>query len=307
MTKVSVIVISYNMAREVPRTVTSFLPPYQQGLSNSDIEIIVLDNGSPNPIPSVIVDSWPENVRYVSVENAHPSPARALNLGVGMASSDIVCPVIDGARMASPGLLHWGLQAIQSRPRAFATTAGFHLGEKLQQIAVEEGYCQDVEDKLIESIDWPTHGYRLFEICALAGSSKYGWFGFLNESNAPILPKALYDEVGGYDEAFDLPGGGLVNLDFLNRVLELQDTEYFSVLGEGTFHQFHHGVTTSRRVIKPESDGITTWAKYTAQYERIRGKPYRPVKRQPILFGKFPSKAAKIASAGLANFIRDHA
>jgi len=303
MPKVSVVIISYNMAREIPRTVTSFLPPYQHGLSAGDIEIIVLENGSPHPVPEDVRATWPDNVRYVSVPDAHPSPAQALNMGVGMASADIICPVIDGARMASPGLLKWGLEALKSRPRAFASTAGFHLGEKLQQIAVEEGYCQEVEDDLLESIDWPTNGYRLFEICALAGSSKYGWFGYLNESNAPIMPKTLFDEIGGYDEAFDIPGGGLVNLDFMNRMLELENTEYFSVLGEGTFHQFHHGVTTSRRVIKPESDGITTWAKYTAQYEKIRGKSYKPSARKPILFGQFPVEASKIASKGLTTLL----
>lgn len=303
MPKISIIIISYNMAREVPRTVTSFLPPYQTGIAPEDVEIIVMDNGSPEPIPEDVHRAWPENVRYLLVENAHPSPAQALNQGVSMSTADLICPVIDGARMASPGLLSWGLDAAAQAPRAFASTAGFHLGEKLQQIAVEDGYCQAVEDELLQSINWPENGYRLFEICALAGSSRYGWFGYLNESNAPILPRSLYDELGGYDEAFNIPGGGLVNLDFLNRLLRLDNTTYYSILGEGTFHQFHHGVTTSRRVIKPEADGITTWEKYTAQYRTIRGEDYRPPNRKPILFGQLPSEANKIAALGLDNLI----
>ncbi|NQY15736.1 MAG: glycosyltransferase family 2 protein [Henriciella sp.] len=301
--KISIIIMSYNMAREVPRTVMSFMPPYQVGVSPEDVEIIVMDNGSPRPIVETVHQSWPDSVRYKFVENAHPSPARALNEGVAMSTAPLVCPVIDGARMASPGLLKWGLEAASRDRRAFASTAGFHLGETLQQIAVEDGYCQEVEDELLASINWPENGYRLFEICALAGSSRYGWFGYLNESNAPILPRVLYEELGGYDEAFDIPGGGLVNLDFLNRLLRLPDTTYYSVLGEGTFHQFHHGVTTSRRVIKPEADGVTTWEKYTAQYRKIRGEDLRPPNRKPILIGQLPAEANNLAALGLDNLI----
>ena len=158
MPKISIIIISYNMAREVPRTVTSFLPPYQMGISPEDVEIIVMDNGSPHPIADSVRHAWPDNVRYQFVENAHPSPARALNQGVAMSTGLLVCPVIDGARMASPGLIKWGLEAVSRGSRAFASTAGFHLGETLQQIAVEDGYCQDVEDELLKSINWPENG-----------------------------------------------------------------------------------------------------------------------------------------------------
>lgn len=304
MPKVSVIIISYNMAREVPRTVQSFLPPYQTGLNDGDIEIIVMDNGSPEPIPAHIHSEWPASVRYVFVENAHKSPARALNQGVDMATAPVVCPVIDGARMASPGLLSWGLNAVARSERAFALTVGFHLGHQLQQDAVEEGYCQSVEDDLLASINWPSNGYRLFEICAMAASAKFAWFGQLHESNAPILPKALFTQMGGYDEAFDIPGGGLVNLDFLNRLLLLEQTACYSIVGEGTFHQFHGGVTTSRQVSKRESDGVTTWQKYTEQYRNIRGKAYAPAERVPILFGQLKPEAAKVAAQGLENMRR---
>lgn len=303
MPKISIIIISYNMAREVPRTVESFLPPYQTGIDMDDVEVIVMENGSPHPISSEITSSWPSNVRYHFVEDAHPSPAQALNQGVAMANADLVCPVIDGARMASPGLVYWGLEATKCSPRSIALTAGFHLGDKLQQLAVEEGYCQATEDALLQSIGWPANGYRLFEICALAGSAQFAWFGDLRESNAPILPKSLFEEMGGYDEAFDIPGGGLINLDFLKRLIELQGTQCFTIMGEGTFHQFHGGVTTSRRVHKPESDGVTTWKKYNDQYRSIRGADYSPPAGKPILFGRLAPEASKIAQIGLNNMI----
>ena len=300
---VSVIIISYNMAREVPRTVHSFLPPYQRGLEEGDVEVIVVENGSPLPIPQDVVSSWPHQVRYVHIADAHPSPAKALNYGVALARADIVCPVIDGARMASPGLLAAGLKAVACSPRSFVATISFHLGEKLQQLAVKEGYNQDVEDALIESIEWPKNGYRLFEIAAPGGSSRSTWFGTISESNAPLMPKPLFKEFGGYDERFDIPGGGLVNLDFLSRIIEDETIDYFLVMGEATFHQFHGGVTTSRHIQLKEADGETTWTKYARQYEQIRGHRYRHPGRKPILFGQFRDDAAEIAAKGLKNII----
>lgn len=301
--RISVVIICYNMAREVPRTVQSFLPPYQRGLAEGDVEVIVLENGSSRPVPPDLVAGWPGSVRYIKVDNPHPSPARALNQGIELARGDIVCPVIDGARMASPGLLAAGLRAIALKPRSLVATVSFHLGDKLQQFAVTEGYDQAVEDRLLESISWPADGYRLFEICAPGGSSKHAWFGTIAESNAPILPKALFRKLGGYDERFDTPGGGLVNLDFLRRATDDPALEYFLVLGEATFHQFHGGVTTSRHVQLKEEDGETTWSKYARQYEQIRGKPYKQPSRQPVLIGTFPDKAARIAAKGLENLL----
>lgn len=303
MPRISVIVVCYNMAREVPRTVRSFLPPYQGGLRQDDVEVIVLENGSPKPIPENIRASWPPAVRYINVPDPLPSPASALNLGVRLARAPIVCPVIDGARMASPGLLLHGLTIQESHPGAFVASVGFHLGQERQQIAVLKGYNQDLEDELLASVDWETNGYRLFEIAATAGSAKGAWFGSISESNAPILTKAFYESIKGFDTAFKTPGGGLVNLDFFNRCVSAPDTPYFLLLGEGTFHQFHGGVTTSKSVRDVEEDGRTTFARYAEEYHRIRGKTFGTVVATPKLYGNFRSECCLIAQSGLNHIL----
>ena len=157
----------------------------------TDVEVIVLDNGSNHPPATETINSWPYNVRYIFLENADPSPAKALNFGASIARADILCPVIDGARMASPGLLASGLSALKYSERTLAASIGFHLGDDLQQIAVTKGYNQEIEDELLRTIDWPINGYRLFEIAAPGGSSRTAWFGTISESNAPILRKSL--------------------------------------------------------------------------------------------------------------------
>jgi len=69
---ISIIIVAYNMAREVPRTVQSFLVPYQQGIQAGDVEVLVMENGSPHPTPPDVIKKWPDNVRYIP--RARPGP-----------------------------------------------------------------------------------------------------------------------------------------------------------------------------------------------------------------------------------------
>jgi len=284
---ISVIIIAYNMAREIPRTVQSFLPPYQQDIDFEDIEIIVLENGSSLPIDPDIVRDWPTCVRYINVESPQPSPAKALNDGVAMARGEWVCPVIDGARMITPGVFKRAHELIHAHDNPIIATTGYHLGDKPQQENVLLGYNQEVEDQLLESIGWPNNPYDLFKISSLGESAKKSWFGAVAESNVLVLKRSFYNTLGGYDEKFDIAGGGLVNLDFFKRFVEHDDSQYVMLLGEGSFHQYHGGVTTSRSVGLPslENESKTTWDIYAEQYLGIRGEPYHVPQIHPLIYG----------------------
>ena len=48
--KLSVILISYDMAREIPRTLQSLSRGYQQGALDLAYEVLLVDNGSPEPL-----------------------------------------------------------------------------------------------------------------------------------------------------------------------------------------------------------------------------------------------------------------
>lgn len=289
---ISVVIIAYNMAREIPRTVQSFLPGYQQGVSVGEIEILVMENGSSHPVPPDVVASWPDNVRYIEVENPKSSPAHALNLGVELSRGDWVCPVIDGARMVTPGVFQAAKKMIDAHENPVITTIGYHLGEMTQQLNIANGYNQKTEDALLESIDWPNNPYDLFNISSLGASAQTAWLGAIAESNALIVRKVFYHEIGGYAEAFDTPGGGIVNHDFFKRCIEHPTSQYVLLLGEGSFHQYHGGVTTSRSVALPsvEDETKSTWDLYAAQYKRIRGEDYQVSETSPILYGEMTER-----------------
>jgi glycosyltransferase involved in cell wall biosynthesis len=275
-------VVAYEMARELPRTVRSLAPGYQRGIGADDYEVVVVDNGSPSGPADLAMVSPPLRLRTMRIDPAPPSPASAANAGIQAAGGDVVGLIIDGARMASPGLLALARRAAGFGPRTIVATLAWHLGTQRHMDADDHGYDQAVEDGLLADVDWERDGYRLFEISTLAASSARGWFGPVGESSALFLSRQLWTELGGLDEAFALPGGGLVNHDLYRRACELDDVELVVLLGEGTFHQIHGGAATSRRF---------DWDDMDADYESRRGHPYRPPANEPLLFGTIPPTA----------------
>lgn len=277
---VSVVLCSYNMPRELPRTIRSLSPSMQRGVRKSDYELVVVDNGSTKPFNEEGCLRWNADLRIIKVAAASPSPARAVNKGIAEARSDLIGVVIDGARLVSPGVISTALQVSKLCDRVVILTLGFHLGPKVQMESISEGYNEEQEDRLLAQSRWTEDGYRLFNISVLAASSAYGWFCPINESNAIFMRRTLWNELGGFDERFQSPGGGLVNLDLLSRASQLRDTLIVTLLGEGTFHQVHGGVATN----SPQG----SIDRFKIEYETIHGHSFRIPEYESIYFGSIP-------------------
>ncbi len=278
MPLLSFIVIAYNMQREVSRTLHTLSRDYQQGGDDVDYEIILVDNGSPTPFDATGINPGVP-MKYIYREHASVSPADAINHGVAEATGDYVAVMIDGARMLSPGVVAGAAAAVATSACPVAAVLGLHLGPSHQRDSVSHGYSRDVEDQLLASIGWPDNGYRLFSISAWGGSCAGGWFDVAAESNCIIVSRDFFARLGGYDEAFRMPGGGLVNLDFYKRAVEAPESELIYLLGEGCFHQLHGGVTTSER------SNAYTFAELDEEYTAIRGQPFSVPTIRPRLIG----------------------
>jgi hypothetical protein len=274
---VSVVVVVHNMVREFPRTLRTLDPRYQREIDPEAYEVIVVDNGSGRPVDEAIISGFGGAIRHVRIDPAPPSPARAANVGIGMARADLVGLIVDGARMASPGLVSTALLAAHLADRPVITAPAWHLGPTTHMRAAEVGYDQRAEDELLAGIGWEDDGYGLFTVATLAGSSWRGWFGATSESSSIFLRAETWKDLGGLDERFDLPGGGLVNHDLYERACALAGTRLVVMLGEGTFHQIHGGAATSRRFTRDEMFG---------GYEELRGRPWRDPAPEPLYVGR---------------------
>ncbi|MHB8404822.1 MAG: glycosyltransferase family 2 protein [Gammaproteobacteria bacterium] len=285
--KLSVVVIVFDMAREAPRTLHSLSVSYQRGVSDDDYEVIVVDNGSPTPLGESVVQKYGRHFRYVYIQDASPSPAGAVNTGVRLSRGEYVCIAIDGARILTPGLIRTTLRAFNAYDDPAIATLGWHLGSEPQQRSVRNGYTKSAEDALLKKIDWPLDGYRLFEIGCLGMSSEYGCFSPISESNTLTVSRDAFELLGGLDTRFDLPGGGLVNLDFFRRACERPGSQLVMLAGEGSFHQLHGGASTNI----PSEELDSKFKEWTAQYTRIRGIPWEMPKQDPEYLGVFPLAA----------------
>ena len=283
----SLVVVHYNIPREFPKTLFSLSTSFQKGISADDYEVIVVDNGSKD-LPDI--SSYRDNgmnIRLLQVPNPNQSPARAINLGLNAALGKNIGVFIDGARMASPGLLQSAQQALIFSERSIVASRGRYLGPTMQRASMDEGYTKDFEDAMLESLDWKNDGYRLFEKSVFDESSGAHWFDpRISESNSLFMSRALWSEINGFSEEFQAPGGGFVNLDTLRRATTLDGTHPILLIGEATFHQLHGGVATN----VPKENVLPM----RAEYEEVRGVPYEPPVLNWLFFGNFKFKPALI-------------
>jgi hypothetical protein len=297
--RLSNIVIVHDMVDQAENTVRSLFQDYQRDVGPEDYEVIIVENESANLMRPDFIASLPANFSYHLRKNAAPSPGPAINFGVSKASGENICILIDGARMLTPGVIKNIMLAHEISSAAVVSIPGYHLGHELQQEAVSSGYDSATERGLLESISWPDKGYRLFEISCLNASSALGFFLPNSESNCISLSRKLWDDLGGYDARFDLRGGGLINLDFYKRACEYPGIQHVILPGEGTFHQFHGGVTTGGQDMAARDRYIEA---SNRQYRELRGGEYENPRTTPIFLGEIHDEVQRFVlySAKLA-------
>jgi glycosyltransferase involved in cell wall biosynthesis len=277
--KLSIVVIFYNMRREAERTLYSLSNAYQLDSRSLDYEVIAVDNGSTEPLVESDVTRFGSNFRYYYNDTSSPSPCAAINWAVDNSDGEYVMCCIDGARILSPGILYKTVSAAGLYPSPFIYTIGMHLGDKIQNESINDGYNQEAEDDLLETVDWKKNGYSLFDISCLAGSSRHGYYGDIAESNCFALKKEEYLRIGGYNELFTSPGGGICNLDIFKRATNDNQLTPVLLMGEATFHQFHGGVATNVKLDEHN------FKQMKEEYYAIYGHDWAPGYKSPVYYG----------------------
>ena len=292
MIKLSVIVIVHNMTREVPRTLQSLTRDYQLDSEKLEYEVLVIDNGSNEALDGDAVRAFGPEFQYHYLSDPPPSPAFAMNYGTRQSSGDILCFIIDGAHLLTPGVFKFALASFRAFDKPIVSTRYFFLGPGDQNDTILQGYDKAREDALLKKINWPGDGYRLYEIGSpLQGDvPKVTWFNKMMESNCLFMHRSTFADIGGADERFDIPGGGFLNIDIYRRASELADTQQVLLVGEGSFHQLHGGTTTN---VTPQQRDDRV-ALYKDQYRRLRGDDPKPADKDVYYLGHLPTQQSKI-------------
>lgn len=277
----SVVVVFHDMRREAERALHSLSRAYQEGIEDLDYEVVAVENGSaPDQVlGEELVRSFGPEFRYLDLgAEARPSPAHALNRGIAVARGTALALMIDGAHILSPGVLRNGMLGLREHAPAVVATQRMFLGPGVQPDTVADGYDRAYEDRLLQDVAWPRDGYDLFGVSHFAMDRD--WFDPFPESNCLFAPRAALEQVGGFDETFDLPGGEFANLDAFDRLAGAPGTHLVTILGEAVFHQVHGGMTSNAH---DESERKLLITSYAERYEQLRGKQFRPP-REPMYF-----------------------
>lgn len=298
--KISIVVVIYKMSRQAENTLYSFSPEYQLGVDAADYEVIVMENESEDELGEERAEAFGPNFSYHRRPNTNSSPVPSLIEGVSLARGENLGIVIDGARMVTPRVLQYALAAFRINPHAMVNVPGYHLGSGEQH--ANHAHDAEVEQQLLDKVDWRTDGYRLFTISTFFhGRHQRGYLLPVMESNAMFCSRSDYELVGGADPRFDMVGGGMVNLDLYYEIGSREHVELFALPGEGTFHQFHGGVTT-----KPDDSRDDLLADFRAQYQRLRGHKFRMLERQPRLLGAVTGWAMPMMRFSAAQRMREY-
>jgi cephalosporin hydroxylase len=287
----SVIVVVFNMRREAGRTLHSLSRAYQEGLEGTSYEVIVLENGSDEAqkLGAAFVRDFGPEFRYIDVAaDASPSPVRALNRGIAASRGGSLALMIDGAHVLTPRVLRFGLDGLATYAPAIVATQQWYVGPGQQGDAMDNGYDQAYEDRLFRRIQWPSNGYRLFEIGHFVGERD--WLDGVWESNCMFVSRALLEQVGGFEERFTVPGGGYANLELYERLGSSPDVTVCSIIGEGSFHQVHGGTTTNEAKAGERRARVHGYAE---EYAQLRGRPFRGPGKPIHFVGRITTGAAR--------------
>ncbi len=290
--QLSVIVIGYKMARQLENTLFTLSAQYQKNIAAYDYEVIVVENESNDNLEPAIVEQLGRNFKYFRrVETAH-TPVPAINFAFEQCSAPLIGLMIDGARMLSPRVLEYALLISKLSDRALTVVPGYHLGADEQHLA--DDYNEAVEQTLLESINWQSNGHLLFDIASFSGGNNKGFFQPFMECNCLFASAASFRDIGYADPQFTRRGGGGINLHMYRSLGMLPNATVFVTPGEGSFHQFHGGVTT----MAYEGRQAELLAHKT-QLQGLWPDGFHSLRKEPLLFGAVPHNAQKFLAVSV--------
>lgn len=285
--KLSVVVIVYRMAEQALNTIYTLSAQHQQSVHEQDYEIVVVENRSDQTIDTQRLFALGRNIRYVLRDESGVSPAAAINAGLELCQAPFIGLLIDGARMVTPRIIQYALMAHAVHNDALVIVPGYNLGPDLHHLNKKINYNEETERELLKSVNWKANGYELFNICNIGEANPRGVFQPFMECNCLFTSQANWNRIGGADEAFHFPGGGGLNLHMYRRLGVLKETEYFFILpGEGSFHQYHGGVSTTEREDREEM-----FLSPRSQLESYWNGKFKGLEREPVLLGAVTAPA----------------
>lgn len=285
------------MSRQLENTLYSLSCDYQSNCDPDSYEVVVVENSSDDCLSKSFVSELSGQFRYYLRNEESSSPVPAVNFAFEKCRGSFIGLIIDGARMLSPRVIEHALMAYNASNNAVAMVPGYHIGTQEQHLH-SENYTFEQDQQLLDSILWQTNGYRLFEISTFSNGNRRGFLQPMMECSCVFAAHASYEKIGFADHRFMLAGGGAINLHIYRSLGMLKDSRLFVLAGEGSFHQFHGGATTSH-----DEQRENLMAQFMEQLNECWPDGFQALRREPILLGSI-SKEANSALSNSCEFAK---
>jgi hypothetical protein len=298
--RISFLVVIWRMSRQAENTLFSLSSKFQRNVCKEDYEIIVVENRSDDLLGEERALAAADNLRYFLRDEPSQSPVASLNFAFEASKGSLVCLIVDGARMVTPRVVENALYAQRLMAHPLIAVPSYHLGTVEQHNNVSAGYDEKKEAALLEGIDWKNNGYDLFSIACFSAANKKGFLCPMLECSCLFSTRESFEKIGRADERFNLAGGGSLNIHVYTKLAALPESRLVVLAGEGSFHQFHGGVTTAEVA---EREAVLEV--HREQLRVINGGMFEGVHREPIVLGVIPPQAKEFMIASL-NFAAYH-
>ncbi|KZR65040.1 glycosyltransferase family 2 protein [Prochlorococcus sp. MIT 1306] len=268
----SIIIGCYELTTQIERTIVSIHKALQR-VPNITSEIIIADNS----LKAIIDTSKSKELNFVLREYGHLRQPihHIINDSVKYSKGNLLCVMIDGARLCSKGVFRKSLILFQHDPNCLIHIPNFQIGPVHQMYASEVDFGLKDEERLLIDLGWPNvHSVDLIRASTLEEHAGLGPTIF--ESNCLLVSRRIWDKVGGYDERFLRMDGGFASADLLYRLSKVCSA-LLILKNEGSFHQLHGGSTT----ISPKQTEIGL-KDMTTEYRQIKGFPVRRSFGKPV-------------------------
>ena len=292
--KVSIILIGYKMPTQLQKTLETLSTEFQRGVRAEDFEVILVENRSTQNLPEAVVEALPENVRYFLRDESGHTPVPAINFAFEKCRGTYIGLIMDGARMLTPGVIDNALKCLRLDSNILGVVPGYHLGMEEQHEHDDPEVALREEAQLLDSVDWRRDGYELFRISTWSGANRNGYLHPIMECNCLFASRDNYEAIGYANTDFTLRGGGSINLHIYRSLGMLPHTRVFVWPGEGSFHQYHGGVTTSSY-----DDRQAEIERHRTQLHSYWPGGFHALRREPVLFGGVPAQAQPFLAESL--------
>ena len=258
---VTVVIPTYNQASYLPAAIQSVL---EQDYPN--VELIVVDDGSTDATPGIIA-GYGDAIVHIGQPNR--GAANALNAGIRAANGSLVC-WLSSDDVFLPGKLRRQVDAFREEPDLGFCYTGF--------------VTMDAEGRDLRDVsDVPTIHPDLFV--------SVFWANPVNGSTV-MMPRAIFDEVGPFDETLRADVDG----DMWLRVLKTRRARYLP--GASLRYRIHDAALSADKPLMRASKSQVRRARLRDGSLVARLRASDPVRTWPAILARMSAQFTKISMPG---------